>query len=451
MCKKINTATITFHAPKNNGAFLQAYALQYYISNSLHLNNDIIDFQSEAQKKQYRIFHSKNGIVGFIRDIGGCLHYSDLVVQKEKYELLRSKYLKCTTECSKENEVLMQALNYDILICGSDQIWNAELNDFSPAYFLPGFNNKISYACSLGKSVSTKTQHYLKKYLSEFSAVSVREKSSAVFLKDIFNIEAFCCIDPTLLIGKDVYEKIIDTEKIPVPKKYIFLYTVKFQNYILEIAETLSQIYDLPIYTIFSTPSVPAGIRAEKHHIHVLYSGGPADFLTYIQNASLVISDSFHGIIFSVIFHKNFFRGQAITNGEPVRDERLDSFLKLVGLSDRVLTPNQRESSYYQMIDWDSVDSKLNIVIQQSRKWLENAIFSMAINNSTVNIPHLIEDKHNCCGCGACHIACPTNSIIMFTDEEGFEYPHINSRTCIRCNKCLSVCSFKRDQESNRN
>ena len=345
------TATITFHAPQNTGAFLQAYALQYYITNVLHLPNEIINYQSEAQKKQYHIFRTKKGRAGFFRDICSCLHYFDLIAKRNKYEVLQKKYLECTPECSELSDVLEQALHYDLLICGSDQIWNADLNDFSPAYYLPGFRNKISYACSLGKSVSDNTRHYLKKHLSEFAAVSVREDSSADLINNEFGITSVCSIDPTLLVGRDVYEKIISEERVAFPPNYIFLYTVKFQDYILELAEALSGTYNMPVYTILSTTSVHSGMRAEKHHIHVLYSGGPADFLTYIKNASMVISDSFHGIVFSVIYHKLFFRGQLLDSGRPVKDERLDSFLGMIGLTDRTITSNQKDTNDIGEID----------------------------------------------------------------------------------------------------
>lgn len=442
------TATITFHAPQNTGAFLQAYALQYYIINNLHLPNEIINYQSDAQKKQYRIFGTKKGITGLFRDLCSCLHYLDLISKKKKYKALQDKHLKCTPECSEINDVLEQALHYDLLICGSDQIWNAELNDFSPAYYLPGFRNKISYACSLGKSVTDTTCHYLKKYLSEFVAVSVREGSSADFIEKEFGINAFHTIDPTLLVGREVYERIIREKCIAVPQNYIFLYTVKFQNYILELTEALSRKFNMPVFTILSTPSVHSGMRAEKHHIHVLYSGGPADFLTYIKNSSLVVSDSFHGIVFSVIFHKLFFRGQSLYDDMPVKDERLDSFLNMLGLTDRSITSKQREMTDIGEIDWKTVDDKLAIAAEQSGRWLECAVKSVLQKKTTTRVPHLIEDKHSCCGCGACYASCPTGSIIMIADEEGFLYPHVNPHTCIGCNKCVEVCSFKADQKS---
>ena len=447
MANNPTTATITFHASNNNGAFLQAYALQYYITNILCLPNDIIDFQSEQQKEEYSIFGSKKGIVGLFRNLSNLMHYFDLASQKKKYETLRKKYLTCTQECAEINDVLRKALRYDILICGSDQIWNADLKDFSPAFYLPGLRNKISYAASLGKDICDTTRSYLEKYLPEFETVSVREESAAKLLRDDFSIRASCCTDPTLLVDRKVYEKIINDEHISVPENYIFLYTVKFQNYILEMAEQLSDIYGLPVYTIQSTSSAHAGLRAEKHHIHVLYSGGPADFLTYVKNASLVISDSFHGIVFSVIFHKCFFRGQLMKNGTPVKDERLDSFLSQIGLSDRVLLSNQEDVPCSKDINWKSVDENLCTLVEKSQEWLEHAITSLTQKRISTHLPHLFEDIHHCCGCGACYASCPTGSIIMLPDEEGFEYPHINPHTCIGCNKCVDVCSFKADQK----
>lgn len=447
MMKNIKTATITFHAPENSGAFLQAYALHHYILESLDLENEIIDFQAEAQKKQYSLFHTQKGLRGILRDICNCLHYSEMQSRKHKYMCLRKKYLKCTSELQEINEVLKEALRFDVLICGSDQIWNAELNDFSSVYYLPGIRNKISYACSLGKNISEESKRYFRQYMEEFSAISVREKSSAESLENEFDTVVACCVDPTLLVGRNTYEKIITEEKITVPPEYIFLYSVKFHDYILEIAEQLSQEQGLPVYTVLSTPSAYAGIRARKHGIHVDYSGGPAEFLTYIKNASLVISDSFHGIVFSTIFHTPFLRTQMSVAGRIEKDERLDSFLNMVGLSDRIIVSNQKDMCFNSEINWELTDRRLNLLSSKSGAWLKTEIVKVFGKNKNCEIPKLFDNKKNCCGCGACYSICPTKSIIMVSDEEGFEYPLINSHTCVGCNSCLRACSFISDQE----
>ena len=450
MLKEFKTATITFHAPENCGAFLQAYALQYYIEHVLSLPNDIINYRSEAQKKEYDLFHTQTGVRGLFRDFCSCIRLSDLKKRKKQYKILQEKYLKCTQECKDTNEVIKQALEYNVLICGSDQIWNDRLRDASTAYYLPGLRNKISYACSMGSDISEGTKSNLEKYLKEFSAISVREKGAAAFIRKEYCQEAACCVDPTLLIGKEVYEQIICNEKRSTPEKYIFLYTVKCQEYILKIAQSLSKQFDLPVYSIMSTPSVYAGFRAQRYGIRVLYSGDPADFLSYIREASFVLSDSFHGIVFSVIFHKSFLRGQSVHNGKLVQDERIDSFLYNVGLDDRNIFYDKEGSNPFNKvsIDWDLVDKKLTKLSEESGEWLKKSIENLCRNEKEVAIPQLVRDKHGCCGCGACSAACPTYSVLMISDNEGFSYPVVNPYTCIGCNACISACRFNQDQQS---
>ena len=127
----MKTATITFHAPNNNGSFLQAYALQKYLTTHFdNIENDIIDFQPEAQQQQYAVFrkiHSKKDI---LRNLISVQHYKAISKRSASFSEMRKKHLKMTQRCTSTEEVLEIAGKYDLVIAGSDQIWNTTARDF---------------------------------------------------------------------------------------------------------------------------------------------------------------------------------------------------------------------------------------------------------------------------------------------------------------------------------
>lgn len=152
----IKTGTITFHAPDNCGAFLQAYALQQVLIKQLHVSNQIIDYRSASQNDIYGLMSKMKGIRGVGKNILALVFWIPLRGRRKLFEKCRKKYLDMTPLCHSKSAVLAQSQDFDVVICGSDQIWNCDLEDYTDIYFLPGVLKKISYAVSLGKSISQK-------------------------------------------------------------------------------------------------------------------------------------------------------------------------------------------------------------------------------------------------------------------------------------------------------
>lgn len=151
----MKTGTITFHAPNNNGSFLQAYALQTVLKNQLEgVENEIIDFYSEKQMRQYSVFRKPKSGGDIGRNLISLVHYKGLKSRHERFDQMRKKHLALSRRCAAEKEVYEVANAYDTLICGSDQIWNTEARDYSDAYFMTGVEKKkISYAASFGSHI----------------------------------------------------------------------------------------------------------------------------------------------------------------------------------------------------------------------------------------------------------------------------------------------------------
>lgn len=182
--KNMKTATITFHAPNNNGSFLQAYALQKYLTTHFDsIENDIIDFQPEAQQQQYAVLrkiHSKKDI---LRNLISVWHYKDLSKRFASFSAMREKYLKMTRLCTTTEEALKIAGNYDLVIAGSDQIWNTNARDFSEAFLLPGITKKSTYAVSCGSHLNEIDGDKICSAMLSFENISVRENNTKQFLE----------------------------------------------------------------------------------------------------------------------------------------------------------------------------------------------------------------------------------------------------------------------------
>lgn len=226
----MKTATITFHAPNNNGSFLQAYALQKYLTTHFdNIENDIIDFQSEAQQQQYAVFrkiHSKKDI---LRNLISVQHYKAISKRSASFSEMRKKHLKMTKRCTSTEEVLEIAEKYDLVIAGSDQIWNTTARDFSEAFFLPGIPKKATYAVSCGSHLNEVDCDRICSAMETFENVSVREIDTREFLEKHTKRSIETVLDPTFLLTKEDYSGLYDKERI-LKEKYIFLYTINYDE-----------------------------------------------------------------------------------------------------------------------------------------------------------------------------------------------------------------------------
>lgn len=370
----MKTGTITFHAPNNNGSFLQAYALQTVLKKQLGgVENEIIDFYSEKQMRQYSVFRrpKSGGDIG--RNLISLVHYSGLKSRHERFDKMREKHLVLSRKCATEKEVYEVAGSYDTLICGSDQIWNTEARDYSDAYFMAGVEKKkISYAASFGSHIESINKDKVQKNILDFTHISVREKAGEEFLKELLpdkKVELVC--DPTLLLQKAEYSKLIGKEN--VKGQYIFLYTINYSDEILQAAQKLSKEMQIPVYAPFTGYSC---VKCGRYGIKVLYDVGPAEFLHLVENAAYTCSNSFHGIAFSIIFEKQFFRPVSVNeDGTLAMDDRIDNLLSQLELNERTVKYSDVTSELLQRkIDYTLVREKLDKIRENGIRYLKTAL-----------------------------------------------------------------------------
>lgn len=365
----MKTGTITFHAPNNNGSFLQAYALQQVLTRELGIENEIIDFRSEKQTNQYTTFRSVRCKNDLLKNIASLFHFKKLNQRYSRFESMRDKYLEKTQCLVSEDDALKLANQYDVVIAGSDQIWNTGAPDFSRVYFLPEVSvRKVSYAVSCG---SVANDAGLKKYqnaINAFEDVSVREVAVEKQLRTVYDDRISVVLDPTLLLKKDDYSELYSRKPL-VQGNYIFYYSINYSKDSLRAVRRLSQMTGLPAYTVFTSFHTSL---SERYGVKVMYDGGPSEFLNLLDNAKYVATNSFHGTAFSLIFHKDFYHLCDIADGQMKKDDRIDGLLEQLGLENRNYTYAQRQ--LLPEISYGEASARMKELRNKSIDWLRIAV-----------------------------------------------------------------------------
>lgn len=357
---------ITFHCAYNYGAALQAYALQTKLNEiAVRMGSTggckILNYYYEEDMRKYDIRWDKGiKVVGF-----DFLTLPQCYSRKKAYKKFQKKYFVETKRTTNWEELREIGKEFDVLICGSDQIWNLNMvGGVNPAYFLKFANagqKKISYAPSIScDKISEKYAADLKETLRDFTAISVRESGSDQALSSIIERNVDVVLDPVLLVERSVWDDLISDYQINLPKKYIFFYSIlqsnkdAFSNYVEKLAEEMdAEIVYFSKYHIF-----------KKRYAKNIFSEDPRAFVAAIKNAEFIVGDSFHSSAFSIVYHKPFM-------GYSGRESRLrlDSLFSNLGIEGHFLGENE-----YHPINYNQVEKRLRVLRADSLKFLEDAL-----------------------------------------------------------------------------
>lgn len=264
--------------------------------------------------------------------------------------------------------------NYDTVLCGSDQLWLPSNlgSHFYTLEFANSNKNKIAYATSFGVSqIPWYQKHSTKKYLGDFSHLSCREEKGAKIIKELTGKDIPVVVDPTLLLNNEVWEKIIPTKRV-IEDKYVFCYFLGDNLEHRKIAEELAQKENLKIVTI---PFLDNFVEYDKKFgDYQMYDIDTNDFVNLIRGAEYVLTDSFHGSIFSIINHKKFITLNRFQEGtRNSRNSRIDNLCSMLELNERRYKGNIVES-IKEDIDYDKVDNLLKDVRESSIEYLRNSL-----------------------------------------------------------------------------
>ena len=371
---------MTFHKSINYGSVLQAYALALKLKN-MGYEAEIIDYEQHNYGYQYNPLKIPVSFSSIKHDFVNICLLRTMLNRKSGFEKFRKKYLPLTDKEYFYGDDLSELdSRYDFLICGSDQIWNTNASDFDMAYFFPFAVNtpKIAYAPSLnlGELSNVKNPKRLKKYIMKFKALSAREDAGkekiCKFIDNRKNVEVV--LDPTLLNYKKDYET-ISSKKI-IKGKYIFFYSVNYAEDAVKSAEYLSDVTGLPVYTLPAGKGTRALLKIKaRGKIHVCRENvAPEDFLSLIRYAEYVVTNSFHGTAFSIIFEKKFFSIRSEVGTDPNKiDARLYNILNYLGLQERYLFLNEfMKFDIDKPVSYKEVNRKREEQIIESVDFLKN-------------------------------------------------------------------------------
>lgn len=362
-----NIKILTFHNAENYGANLQAYALKEVLK-EMDTNPSFINYEDKHILKDYKLIRTNS-----LKSFFSSLWYMPRNLKRKKsFKSFCDTYLDGNTKKYYTKEDIEKDVDKNtVLVAGSDQIFNPELtgglSDVYTLNFKKEYTNKIIYGASVGNDeLLEANKEDFKAKLKDLEYISVREENIANSLEKMLNKKVEKVLDPTLLLEKDKWEELIKKEKtIDLNReKYILVYTLFENPEITKIADYLSNKTGLKVIHFRK-------YNTYKNELISMYSKGPADFVNAFKNAEYIVTNSFHGLVFSIIFERKQY-----VLLPKARGGRLKDMLCLTGLEKRAVgsVEDVIACNFDEDIDYKSVKDKLNIEKEKSIKYLRGGI-----------------------------------------------------------------------------
>lgn len=360
-------AIITYSRAYNYGSALQTYALNRYLR---ELGNEVktIDYTTNDQQRLYSIFEPINGFKSMLRNLQSIRYYNSLQTHKQRFDDFLMRNVPMTNKISNSDELFRLNDQFDYFICGSDQIWNVQCDDFDSNYMLSFVKDKnkcIAYAPSLGAgSKDKKTIESIKTYINQYKAISSREQSSVKIISKATGYKVENVLDPVFLLDANQWTELLTYS--PLYKEYILGYFIGDVVGMRDFASQLSNKSGLPVVVVWKS------IRDVKYRFKAFYESGPLEFVSLVKGAKYIVTNSFHAVSFSLIFEKSFWA--FLQPGS--NDERLKSILGTVNLTNRIVDVEScSKVNMFAKIEYKSNNREpLNNMIESSRKFLNNNI-----------------------------------------------------------------------------
>ena len=438
---------VTFYHIHHYGALLQAAATERAVE-SLGGECEIIDYYVNQNND---LFRKPTGVGSAAANVHTALHYKALRDRYQRFERFSKDHLRISGHRFESLEELRSAeLPYDLILSGSDQIWNPKIfpdGRFDPVFFGTfSSRRKIAYAPSFGvPHIPEGMEEELRSYLEQFSHISVRERQGREIVKEITGKDVPVVLDPTLLLTAEQWSAMA----APLDRSggYILCYCISKPGALAPYIQRMAEETGLPVVQL-------CGIRQKVHpKAACVLDAGPSEFLGLFQNASYVCTNSFHGTVFSVQFQKPFFTAVAPSELAAPESSRTFSILSRLGLTERIIGTGAT-AGLDDTIDWADVDRRLRAARQSSLDYLRAALWDE--NCPEQETPEqeapsegapVLADHTRCTGCTACASGCPRDAITMERDREGFAYPTVDLDKCVHCGRCTAVCPLLHERE----
>lgn len=358
---------LTFHCATNYGAILQTYGLQEYLR-SLRHEVYVLDYRPDYLLTPYKVFawqwsSSYSVLRNLFFLLRAILAYPIRLKRQKGFDnFIRRHIYLCSSDCLHVDS------DFDAFIFGSDQIWNPCITGVLDKIYFGKFSaaegkRLMAYAASAG-SVGNLT--FCKKdffsLLSSYTAVSVREKSLADFIrKEIPKKNITPVIDPVLLTGKKTFEALTCKQKMS--KKYLLVFQLYYNVSLTcwQVAEKVAKEKGLQIIKLVS--NFESLLRSD-----IISAASPKYFITLFKNADYILTTSYHGMIFSLLFEKDFNVFYSSTCG------RMVDLLSELNLSDRLV--KDEWNIVLERIDYTKVNKRLEEIRLRSQAFIEDSLTS---------------------------------------------------------------------------
>ena len=349
---------LTFHHSRNYGAVLQAYGLIQVLIAQGHIV-ETIDYRNQAISERSSFIKTNNPLIALLKFINGFWSHYKKIIMFNRFE---KKYLNRSSHIFSPSDI--EKSDYDCIIIGSDQVWSPIITDGPDKVYWGNYKPKgafiLSYAassCDINKFDVSLFEN-ISSWVSNFSAISVREQRLKTFIESKTNVEVSVVCDPTILAGRDVFDKITSSRVIRFP--YVFLYSVENDENLLLLARKVAKEYNATLVTLGES-TISSRIKNYNDGI-VRINASVSQMLSLIKYAECVVALSFHGTALSLLFEKDFYsvRGKNMA--------RVEDLLKPCHLMGRIIDTNSIIKINH--IDYTYPLTSVEQIRNKSKKWL---------------------------------------------------------------------------------
>lgn len=361
---------ITFHNALNYGAILQSYALSAFIENEGY-DVEIINYENDCFKYMFTLNPLKaKGLKSRLYLVYKWLFYPKTMLntlrKNKKMSAFILNKMNLSDKCNRM-DIAEFSKRYQLIISGSDQVWNFKYTENDYNYLLEFSNENhriISYASSIGDlaNINNDIKRHFKNNLEKFYRIGVREKSAKQYLKTFIDNNVEVVLDPTMLLDKEDWVEFSSssTEIKCLKKDFILIYIIAPETNLIKVAKKLAEDEGLDIVVLGNS-----GRLRELSNYKNIIDASIEDFVYYIANAKYVFTTSYHGLIFSINLNVNFYyelSKEVINNNE-----------RLIDICDALKITNREITDVFLPkgeINWNDINFNLDSLKEFSRKFL---------------------------------------------------------------------------------
>ncbi|MBR5605478.1 MAG: polysaccharide pyruvyl transferase family protein, partial [Verrucomicrobia bacterium] len=361
----------------------------------------------------------------------------------ELFAQFLSENITLTEECKTLSDLESLNQQYDAFVTGSDQIWAPSI--FDPHYFLdfvfdPG--KMIAYAPSMGL-MTVKDRFVLREMsnlIGRFQHLSLRETQGARIVEQITGKKAEVVADPTLLLDSTCWARKSNTNFQENTEPYLLAYFLGKEEAHIEEASRIAREKGLCFKMI---PHFEIDYKREGV---IEKAVGPREFISLFKNSSYVCTDSFHGLLFSIQFEKDFSIFERFSQNDPLnQNSRIYNILKLTHTEQRLI-PFHGKYQEKGLVDYESVSTIISGLRRKSEQYLVDSLADVQCSKREIPANHILSYHSLCCGCGACSNICHKSAIRIDRDTNGFYRATVDENLCIECGRCRSICQFENSE-----